>query len=314
MDERFHNKILREIKKHKVAYLMIIPAITLYTLFVIYPILWAFIISFKDPTLGEIRSAPMFTFPGKGVGFENYFAVFQDEIFIKAVKNTTFYAIMYIPFTLIVALTLSIYLNKKMRGVNFFRTIVFIPYVISIISASVVFLSIFRTDYGFINNALRSFGFEGVAFLETPGWAMFVVALLGSWRMIGYYMLIFLAGLQSIPKSLYEAADVDGASKKDQFINVTLPGLSKVLSVAIVLITVDVLKVYQEVMVLTGGGPDNSTITIPFLIRAHGFEFFNYGYAAAMSFVFLIIVLSIYATKAIITKFLYKLDQRGAKG
>jgi multiple sugar transport system permease protein len=274
-------------------YAFLLPAMLILTLFLIYPILWALVVSFKEIKPLELKNSGIFEIPGEFVGFAQYVEVFQNDLFIKALFNTGYYGIIYIPITLISAALLAVLLNQQMRGVNFFRTVLFIPYIISIVSASLIFLFIFNSEQGMINAVLMKFNIDGPNWLSNSLLAMPVIAVMSAWKKIGYFMLIYLAGLQNISHSLYESAEIDGANAFQRFWKITWPLLGRITLVVSVLLMIDTLKVFQEVYVMTGGGPGDSTTTVPFLIYNEAFKFFRIGSASAMSYILFIIVIAI---------------------
>lgn len=275
-------------------YLFLLPSLIILGLFLIYPVIWTFLISMRKVRPMEMQNAGLFELPGEFVGLSNYFSAFENELFIKSLVNTAYFAVIDIPLTLIGSVMLAIFLNKKMRGVNFFRTVLFMPYIISIVSASLIFLFLFNGQQGLVNAVLYKFGgIQGPDWLANSMLAMPVIAIMSVWKKIGYFMLIFLAGLQNIPDSLFEAADIDGAKPIQKFWHVTWPLLGRITLVVVVLLMIDVFKVFQEVYVMTGGGPGNSTVTVPFLIYNEAFKYFRIGPAAAMSYILFIFIVII---------------------
>ncbi len=291
------------IKKNTlVSWIFILPSIIVLGIFNLYSVIWAFFISFKNPSLGEIRKAGLIDIPGKFVMFENYKKVLTDDIFYKALNNMLYFAIVFIPLTLIFSLLLALFVNKKMKGVNFFRSIIFIPYIVSVISASIIFLALFDSQKGFVNYIISSFSMAGPSWFSNEYLAMPVIALMSSWRRVGYFMLLYLAGLQNIPKSIYESSSIDGANQFQTFKYITIPMLNKITVVIFILLLRDVLTVFQEVVVMTGGGPVNSTITVPFLIFENAFNYYEYGLAAAMSYILFAITVFIVIIQKKLTK------------
>lgn len=274
-------------------YLLFLPALIVMVVFNFYPILWSLLISFKDPKILEIKKAGLLQIPGHFVAFENYIKVFHNDLFIKSLINTGYFAIIFIPLTLLFSLLLAIFVNQKLKGVHFFRTVLFVPYIISVISASLIFMTLFNTESGFVNTVLSLFRANKISWLGSEHLAMGIIAFMSIWRRVGYFMLLYLAGLQNIPSSLYEAADIDGANSFDKFIKITTPLLSKITVVILVLLLRDALTVFQEVYVMTGGGPGNSTVTVPFLIYNEAFSYFRFGTAASMSYILFLIAFAI---------------------
>jgi multiple sugar transport system permease protein len=271
--------------KDIVAQLMFLPSLVVIALFTFYPIAWAFVSSFKSVSVSGFRRAAFYEIPGKFNGLANYAAVLRNGAFLSALGNTAKYALLNVPTTLGAAMVLAVLLRKKMAGVSFFRTAFFVPYVVSLVSASLIFLTLFDGQSGIMNYLLGFLGLKPRYWMADSFWAMAIIALLGVWLKTGYYMLFFLAGLQNIPDELYEAARMDGAGAGRQFLSVTLPSLRPIVLVVLVLLLRDVLIVFQEVYVMTGGGPANSTTTVAFLIYREAFSNLRIGSSSAMSFV-----------------------------
>lgn len=219
-------------------------------------------------------------------GTANFRRMWDDSSFWTALRNTVYYAVFHIPLTLVAALGLALLLNRKLRGVRFFRTIAFFPYITSIVAIAVVWNQLFSPEYGPINALLGAVGVD-----DPPGWtasatwSMPAVIIVGTWRYMGYYMLLFLAGLQTIPAQLYEAAETDGASPWQRFVHVTLPGLRTTTFFVTVLLTIESFKVFDLILVMTGGGPGQSTLVLSQYIYQKGFEENQFGYASAVSIV-----------------------------
>lgn len=282
-------KLTSKYKSAAWGYILLFPALLIMILFNFYPVIWSFIVSFNKVKSIEIKNSGLFNIPGSFIGFKNYISVFNNELFVKSLFNTGYFALIFIPLTLVFSLLLAQFLNKKLKGVNFFRTVLFIPYIISVISSSLIFLALFNTEAGFVNAVLGMLGVQGPKWLSSKWLAMPVIAIMSIWRRVGYFMLMYLAGLQNIPKSLYEAADIDGATPFQRFRYVIIPALTKITVVILILLLRDVLTVFQEVYVMTGGGPGNSTVTVPFLIYNEAFNYLRYGTATAMSYILFII-------------------------
>ncbi|WP_244200633.1 carbohydrate ABC transporter permease [Micromonospora arborensis] len=219
-------------------------------------------------------------------GTANFRRMWDDASFWTALRNTVYYAVFHIPLTLAAALGLALLLNRKLRGVRFFRTVAFFPYITSIVAIAVVWNQLFSPEYGPINALLGAVGVD-----DPPGWtasstwSMPAVIIVGTWRYMGYYMLLFLAGLQTIPAQLYEAAETDGASPWQRFVHVTLPGLRTTTFFVTVLLTIESFKVFDLILVMTGGGPGQSTLVLSQYIYQKGFEENQFGYASAVSIV-----------------------------
>lgn len=291
------NKLVKKLKKiDYIGYIFLIPAVIVLGLFLVYPIIWTFLVSFKDIKIADMMNTGLFQIPGEFIMFDNYKSVIHNELFIKSIHNTLAFGVIYMPLVIGLSLFFAIMLNRRMKGVNFFRTVLFIPYIISVVSASLIFMFLFNGQTGLVNAVISAVtGHDGPSWLASTVLAMPVIAIMCVWKKLGYFMLIYLAGLQNISKDLYEAADIDGANNKQKFTLLTWPLLSRITFVIIVMSLIDVLKVFQEVYVMTGGGPVNSTVTVPFLIYNEAFTYHRFGTAAAMSYIlfFAVVVITI---------------------
>ncbi len=227
-------------------------------------------------------------------GTENFRRLLTDATFHTALKNTALYALMHIPLTLACSLGLAMLLNRKMHGMAFFRTVAFFPYITSIVAIAVVWNMLFSPEAGVINQMLMAIGID-----DPPGWttsttwALPAVVIVATWRDMGYYMLLFLAGLQAIPSELYEAARVDGASAWQRFRNVTIPSLRPTTFFVTVMLTIASFKIFDLILVMTNGGPGTSTLVLSQYIYRKGFVENDFGYASAVAVVLFVICLSV---------------------
>ncbi|WP_402469503.1 carbohydrate ABC transporter permease [Isoptericola aurantiacus] len=218
------------------------------------------------------------------IGLDNFTRLVGDPSYRTALLNTLYYSGVHIPATLVAAMCLALLLNRKLRGVAFFRTVAFFPYITSIVAIAVVWNMLFSPEYGPINQFLTFLGVD-----DPPGWttsadsSMPAVIIVGVWREMGYYMLLLLAGLQTVPPELYEAARVDGAGAWSRFWNVTLPCLRPTMFFVTVILTINSLKVFDLILVMTDGGPGQSTLVLSQFIYAKGFEENQFGYASAVA-------------------------------
>ena len=237
------------------------------------------------------------------VGTANFVRLFNDNSFRIALTNTVLYSLMYIPLTLVVSLGLAMLLNTKLRGVAFFRTAAFFPYITSIVAIAMVWNILFSPEYGPINQILRFVGIaEPPGWLTSQAWALPAVALISMWRDAGYYMILFLAGLQTIPRELYEAARVDGANGWQRFWNVTLPGLRPTTFFVTVMMVIGSFKILDLILVLTRGGPGQATLVISQFIYREGFERNSFGYASAAAIVLFLLCISITIVQFLVNK------------
>lgn len=222
--------------------------------------------------------------PAKWIGLENYRWVLKSNLFWTAVRNTFTFAAGYIPLSIIFALGLAILVNQKIKGVGLFRTIFYLPVVTSMVGVSIVFAWLFNPYYGLVNHFLGLFGITGPAWLSSPQWAMPAVIIVSVWKTVGYYMVIYLAALQNISPELYEAAQIDGANRWKQIRHVTIPVVSSTTFFIAIMCTMSSLKIFEQVYVMTKGGPANSTVTVNLLIYRNAFEYLRMGRATSMAY------------------------------
>ncbi len=262
-------------------YIFMLPVILGLLLFYLGPMLASLYFSFTDY---DMLSA------AEWVGLENYRTLTDDDIFWKSLRVTVLYSTVSVPMVLVLALGLALLLNQKVKGVTFFRTIYYLPTVMSGVAVATLWKWIFNTDYGILNLLLDDLDIRGPAWLVDESWAIWALILTSAWT-VGGSMLIFLAGLQGIPADLYEAAEIDGAGSWNRFRNITVPLLSHVTFFNLILGIIGALQVFTEGFVLTGGGPNNSTLLLSIYLYRNAFEFLKMGYASALAWVMFLIVL-----------------------
>lgn len=284
------NKIHRKNKKlferfrfntRTAPYYFLSPILIIFTVFMIYPIISSFILSFQEFKHGQYNF----------VGLKNYSMLLKDPIFKAAITNTLQYLIIQVPIMILLGLIFANLLNQayiKFRAI--FRISIFMPAITALVAYSLIFKLLLNTDYGFINYLLSLVGLPAIDWLNGPVTAKASLIIAITWRWTGYNMVIFLAGLQAIPEELYEACAIDGASRIQQFFKVTVPLLKPVILFCTITSTIGTLQLFDESYILTGGGPDNATITIAHYLYNTGFRFVNFGYAAAISYVLVIII------------------------
>jgi lactose/L-arabinose transport system permease protein len=248
-----------------------------------YPMISAFILSLQTGLGNNLR----FT------GIWNYYRLFQDEIFLSSVGNVFIYLLIQVPIMLFMALILASMLNyRELKFKGVFRTLVFLPCATALVSSAMIFKTFFSVD-GVVNFIFLRAGLilEPISWLAHPVWAKVVIILVITWRWTGYNTIFYLAGLQNIDVSIYEAARIDGASSAQQFFKITLPLLRPVILLTTIMSTNGTLQLFDEVKNLTGGGPGNATITISQYIYNLSFVYNpQFGYAAAVSYTILILV------------------------
>jgi len=259
------------------AWAFMAPALLLFGLFVLWPIAYLAYLSF---TSGSFTRLGM-----HWVGFRNYIRLVNDPDFWQVVGNTAYFAIATVIPSVIIPLGLAVLLNRngllqQLRLQGLFRTAYFIPSITSLVAVGLGFRWLFQTD-GPVNAVLTALGAETIPWLSSTVWAMPVLILLSAWKQLGFNLVVFLAGLQIIPQSLYEAAEIDGANPWQRFWYVTLPSLRPTLIFAIVTTSIFTLRSFEQVYVITGGGPLNSTNLLVYYIYTQAFGQFDFGYAAA---------------------------------
>ncbi len=274
------------------AYGFLTPALILAILFIVLPIILAFTYGFTDYYLLKPNDKEY-------IGLENFKRMLTDEVLIQSFKNTLKFVVFVVPLQLSMALGLALIVNKKIRGVGFFRTAYFSPAVLSLVVISILWTVMLNPTSGLINELLANIGISKQPFLSSASQAMYTIIGISAWSGCGYQMMIFLAGLKNIDGSLYEAADIDGANAFQKFLFITIPSLKPILMFLVITTTIQAFKLIVQPMVMTGGGPDYSTITILQYIYEYGFRHRNIGYASAITLVFTIflVVISIIIKK-----------------
>ena len=255
----------------------ILPNFIGFAVLTLVPVLALFYIAFTDWTaFGD----PTWT------GLANLQRLIGDGAFWESFRNTAYYAIVHIPLTVILALLLAVLLNQKLRGVAFFRAAAFFPYFTSIVAVAQVWNMLFSPEFGPINIFLRTIGIANPpGWVSSPDWVMPAVIIVGTWREVGYFMLLFLAGLQTIPHEQYEAATVDGANAVQRFFNITVPALRPTTFFVTVMVTIESFKILDLTLVMTNGGPGTSSLVLAQYVYRMGFERNDFGYASMVALV-----------------------------
>jgi multiple sugar transport system permease protein len=267
----------------KIAYRFLAVPLLLYTIFGVLPVLYSLYLSFTRYSVIQ---------PTKWIGLANFVNLFNDSVFIKSIWNTIYYAFgLVVPGT-IVSLVLAVLINRKIRGRSIFRTIFYLPVVTSLVAVAFVWQYIFNpTQAGLLNYILKLlFKMPAHAWLQDVRLAMPSIIVTGIWKRAGYNMVLFLAGLQSIPEQYYEASTIDGANKWHQFRYITVPLLKPVILLVLIIGTINAFQVFTQVFIMTQGGPVNSTITMVYWIYTTGFKSLRMGEASAMSIVLTLII------------------------
>ena len=274
--------------EERVGLAMLAPAVLLLALFIFIPAILAFGLAFTNARL-------ISPYPATFVGFDNFARLLTDASFFRALLNVAYFAVVVVPLQAGLALVMAILVNKNVKGTTFFRTVYFLPVVTSMVVVSLLWLFMYRQD-GLINVIIERVTMGLVAgpdWLNDTSTSMPAIILMSVWQGVGFHMIIWLSGLQTIPADLYEAADLDGVSGWQRFRYITWPGLAATRSLILVTITIQALSLFTQISVMTQGGPLNSTTTVVYEAVQSGFAQQETGYASAISLVFFVIVLLI---------------------
>ncbi len=264
------------------ALLFLSPTLLVFSIFVVFPVFFSLYLSFHTWNMFSSESA--------FVGLENYARILGSAEFWDVLKNTAFYTVGTIPLNMILALTIAVWLNKKIAGKKLLRTAFFAPVVMSFVAAAVIWRWVFEPNFGLLNYCLSWFGIPAVNWLNDPTAAMFALIIMGTWKTFGVNMVLFSAGLQGIPEHYYEAAEIDGAGRWRKFWNITIPLLSPTTFFILVMSVIGSFQVFDAVYVLTSGGPLGRTKVLVFYLYEHAFKFFEMGYASAVAYVMFAII------------------------
>ncbi|MET8539772.1 sugar ABC transporter permease [Kitasatospora sp. NPDC004799] len=268
-------------RRTAVPYLLLAPALLTFAVFKAYPVVDSLLLSFTTGSGSATRNA----------GLANYRRLLDDPLFWTALRNTGEILVVQVPLMLGLALLMAVAINSALvRWRTVWRLGVFMPSVTGLVATGVMFAYLLKADDGAVNWLLNAVGLPSVDWLGQPVWARMAVVVVLTWHYTGYNAVIYLAGLQSIPKELYEAAMVDGAGPIRRFTSVTVPALRPVLLFTVVLSTIGTLQLFDEPYVLTGGGPDNATLTVSMYLYQNGFRYFDFGYASAIAYALTLLV------------------------
>lgn len=271
-------------------YIYILPSLILILCFSIIPIFMSGFFSFTEY---NVMNAPKF------VGLANYEKVFQDEYVREALWNTLKYVLITVPIQTALSLTFAAFLAMKMQNKSgeFLRSVMFIPVIASAVTSGTIWRTILGTDGGILNNIIGLFGIDPVNWLGDSKTSLISICIVAIWKNVGYFLVIFYAGIMDVPKSLYEAARVDGANTYQQFFKITLPMLKPITSLVVTLGIIWSFQVFDLSYQMTGGGPGYSSVTIVMAIYNAAFKQYKMGYACALAMLLLVIVLIINAAK-----------------
>ncbi|MCO6475238.1 MAG: sugar ABC transporter permease [Phaeodactylibacter sp.] len=263
-------------------YLIVSPYLIHLLLFVLFPVVFSVVLTFHKWNIIS---------PMEFVGADNYRRLVEDRLFWKSILNTLVFLVVHIPLQIVVALALAYFLNRKLFLRGFFRASFFLPVVISGVVVTILWQQLYGLESGLFNRILISLGLGRVEWLANPNIAMVSIAIMATWKNVGLYVILFLVGLQSVPRSYYEAAEVDGASDWQQFRYITLPAINPTIFMVAILSTIGGFSLFIEPYIMTGGGPLNSTLSAVLYIYKQAFEYYHMGYSATLGLFFALLIM-----------------------
>lgn len=264
-------------------YLFLLPAGIVLLIFFFIPFFQTIGLSFLDYS-NNIYHASF-------AGLQNYVAILHNPVFYKVMLNTIIYLVVAVPVLAIIPLFLAILINQKIKGITLYKILIYLPVIVSIVVAAIAFKWLYA-EQGILNYLLNVFHIHSIGWLTDPEYAIYSVIIVTIWKGIGYYMMIYLAALMSVPKELYEACDIDGAGFFTKHLTVTIPHIMPTIALVTTISSISAMKIFAEIYVMTKGGPLNSTKTIVYYIYEKAFENLDLGYASAMAVILLVIVMA----------------------
>lgn len=268
--------------KKYVPYLFLLPALAVLLVFFFIPFFQTIGLSFFDYSSSLYN--PTFN------GVDNYIKLFKEPVFYKVMFNTFMYLVIAVPFLVLFPLFIAVLINQKIRGITLYKILIYLPVIVSIVVAAIAFKWLYAGQ-GILNYMLSLFHIEPIGWLVDTKWALFSVAIVTIWKGIGYYMMIYLASLMSVPQELYEACDIDGANFIQKHLTVTIPHIMPTIALVSTISIISAMKVFAEIYVMTKGGPLDSSKTIVYYIYERAFENLDLGYASALAVVLLVVVM-----------------------
>jgi multiple sugar transport system permease protein len=270
--------------EHFAGWAFVMPAVVLIAIFFLIPIGWSLILSLRsDNLLGASHY----------IGLKNYTALSKDPTFRSAIGHTLLYTVIFVPVSVVGALALAVALNRRIRGIRFYRLAVFVPLVTSTVATGIVFLWLLDPTFGLVNYVLHIFGIPQQQFLQDPNEALYCIVAMTVWGWLGFDVIVYLAALQGIPEDLLEAAEIDGASRWSRFRTIVVPLLSPATLFLVVWSTINALQLFDEIYVTTRGGPLGSTTVVVYYLYQQAFQYFSAGYGSAIAYVLFVAILII---------------------
>jgi len=276
------------IRRRLLPYLILSPYLVHLLLFVLFPVVFSVMLTFHKWNI----IAPM-----EYVGLDNFRRLFQDRLFWKAVLNTLQFLLVHIPLQVVLALALAYFLNEKIILRSFFRASFFLPVVISGVVVTILWQQLYGLETGLLNRALTAVGLNRVEWLSNPFIAMISIAIMATWKNVGLYVILFLVGLQTVPRSYYEAAEVEGASAWQQFRYITLPAINPTIFMVLILSTIGGFSLFIEPYIMTDGGPLNNTLSAMLYIYKQAFGYYQMGYSATLGLFFAMLIMGVVAVQ-----------------
>lgn len=273
-------------RKRLLPYLIVSPYLIHLVLFVLFPVVFSILLTFHKWNIIS---------PMEFVGVDNYLHLFQDRLFWKSIWNTLQFLLVHIPLQIGIALLLAYFLNEKLKLRAFFRASFFLPVVISGVVVTILWQQLYGLETGLLNRLLIRLGMARVDWLSNPNIAIVSIAIMATWKNVGLYVILFLVGLQTVPRSYYEAAEVEGATAWQQFRYITLPAINPTIFMVVILSTVGGFSLFIEPYIMTDGGPLNSTLSAMLYIYKQAFGYYHMGYSATLGIFFAILIMSVVA-------------------
>ncbi|WP_410771811.1 carbohydrate ABC transporter permease [Fontibacillus sp. BL9] len=270
-------------KDNILAYALLLPSLVFLVLFTFYPMIKVLDWSFYTSAMNVKQF----------VGLELYGQVFQDEVFLKVLRNNMLLALVTVPVSILLALYMAVWVNGKLRGRSLIRAALFYPTLIPMIAIANIWLFIYTPDYGLLDKFLGLFGVGGPSWLGDPAWVLISMMIMLIWKEAGYFMIFFLAGLQALPKEVYQAAEMDGAGPIRKFRTITLPLVMPTTLFVLIIATTNSFKMVDHLYIMTKGGPNNASNLLLYHIYETAFSFWDMGKASVLTVILLVILLVI---------------------
>ena len=268
--------------EHVTGWVFMSPAVLVIGLFGVAPIIWSVVLSFQSSDLVT---------PATWVGMANYKALLKDPMFAASVRRTILYTVLFVPVVTVAALALAVALNRRLRGMRFYRTAVFAPVVTSTVATAIMFNWLLDPDFGIVNALLVKLGLQTQGFFQSPSQALYCIVVMTVWGWLGFAVIIYLAALQGVPQELMEAAAIDGATRWRAFRRVQLPMLGPATLFLVIWLSINALQLFDEIYVTTRGGPLSATTVVVYYLYQQAFQLFQAGYATAIAYVLFLAIL-----------------------